>query len=256
MREPPVKLCIRTSVRDCTWRFENEWPLARTQYTRFYLTTERSRCGEGRDPRREDAGHAARDSGTLAYDAGPASDARAERGLPTVSFSTEPLAADTEITGPINLVMWVSSETDDMDLFAYLRKTMPDGTVQTATRGVLKVSHRKLDPALSTPERPYHSHDVGAEAEARRSREGRSGDLADEHGVRERHAASASTCSRTTASTTSPRITWGRTRIHIGGEHASYVLLPIVPPRSDARNRAARPRMERSSTRRSSRHDP
>ena len=31
---------------------------------------------------------------------------------------------------------------------------MPNGTVQTVTRGVLKVSHRKLDPKLSTPERP------------------------------------------------------------------------------------------------------
>ncbi len=34
-----------------------------------------------------------------------------------------------------------------------------DGTVETATRGILQVSHRKLDPELSAPYRPYHTHD-------------------------------------------------------------------------------------------------
>ena len=56
--------------------------------------------------------------------------------------------------------MWVSSETEDMDVFAFLRKINPDGSVVTATRGMLKVSQRKLDPKLSTPYRPYHPHDV------------------------------------------------------------------------------------------------
>ncbi|MDH3351970.1 MAG: CocE/NonD family hydrolase, partial [Gammaproteobacteria bacterium] len=76
-----------------------------------------------------------------------------------LTFVTEPLSEDVEITGHINLVMWVSSETDDMDVFAYLRNMAPDGSVETATRGILKVSHRKLDPQLSTPYRPYHRHD-------------------------------------------------------------------------------------------------
>ena len=46
-----------------------------------------------------------------------------------------------------------------MDVFAYLRNMAPDGSVETATRGILKVSHRKLDPELSRPDRPYHVHD-------------------------------------------------------------------------------------------------
>src|SRR6266705_1071379 len=37
MDEPPVKLAIRTGGGATTWRFENEWPLARTQWVRFYL---------------------------------------------------------------------------------------------------------------------------------------------------------------------------------------------------------------------------
>jgi hypothetical protein len=46
-----------------------------------------------------------------------------------------------------------------MDVFAYLRNMAPDGSVETATRGILKVSHRKLDTELSTSYRPFHTHD-------------------------------------------------------------------------------------------------
>ena len=159
MDEPPVKLCIRTSVRECEWRFENEWPLARTQYRRYYLNPEAA--GAVRDavhdailtttpPSRE---------GQLVYPTGPEAYSRGLAGQPTLTFVTEPMSEDVEITGHSNLVMWVSSETDDMDIFAYLRNMAPDGTVETATRGILRVALRKLNPELSTPYRPYHSHD-------------------------------------------------------------------------------------------------
>lgn len=153
--------------------------------------------------------------------------------MPTVSFSTEPLAEDTEITGPINLVMWVSSETDDMDLFAYLKKALPDGTVQTATRGILKVSHRKLDPKLSTPARPYHSHDVEQKLHpgeiVKVEVEIWPTSMVYEKGTRIRldvlphdgqHYFSAYHLKDNT--------------IYTGGERASYVLLPIIPSLENA----------------------
>lgn len=234
MDEPPVKLCIRTSTRDCTWRFENEWPLKRTQYTKFYLTADKAGAVANaiHDVRMLTTAPAT--AGVLTYDAGPASNARAERNLPTVSFSTEPLAEDTEITGPINLVMWVSSATDDMDLFAYLKKTLPDGTVQTATRGILKVSHRKLDPKLSTPARPYHSHDVEQKLHpgeiVKVEVEIWPTSMVYEKGTRIRldvqphdgqHYFSAYHLKDNT--------------IYTGGERASYVLLPIIPSLENAR---------------------
>ena len=37
MREPPVKLAIRKGRDEVEWRFEHEWPLARTQWTKFYV---------------------------------------------------------------------------------------------------------------------------------------------------------------------------------------------------------------------------
>ncbi len=159
MDEPPVKLCIRESVAECTWRFENEWPLARTRYTKYYLSPQSAGVVG-------DATHDLRlhqspptEGGEITFPSGPEAYARAKRSLPTVTFVSEPLSEDVEITGHIKLKLWVSSETDDMDVFAYLRNMAPDGSVETATRGILKVSHRKLDPELSTPYRPYHSHD-------------------------------------------------------------------------------------------------
>ncbi|MEE3198007.1 MAG: CocE/NonD family hydrolase [Pseudomonadota bacterium] len=159
MDEPPVKLCIRTSVRECEWRFENEWPLARTQYRRYYLNPEAAGVVQG-------AVHDAiltttppSGEGQLTYPTGPEAYSRGLAGQPTLTFVTEPMSEDVEITGHSNLVMWVSSETDDMDIFAYLRNMAPDGTVETATRGILRVALRKLNPELSTPYRPYHSHD-------------------------------------------------------------------------------------------------
>ena len=159
MDEPPVKLCIRTSVRECEWRFENEWPLARTQYRRYYLNPEAAGVVQ-------DAVHDAiltttppSREGQLVYPTGPESYSRGLAGQPTLTFVSEPMSEDVEVTGHSNLVMWVSSETDDMDIFAYLRNMAPDGTVETATRGILRVALRKLNPELSTPYRPYHSHD-------------------------------------------------------------------------------------------------
>jgi putative CocE/NonD family hydrolase len=159
MDEPPVKLCVRTSIDECTWRFENEWPLARTEYTKFYLSSQAANVVG-------DAMHdltlntsAPDDPGEIAFPSGPEAYRRGRSGQPMVTFVTEPLEADVEITGHIKLKLWVSSGTDDMDVFAYLRNMAPDGNVETATRGILKVSHRKLDPELSKPYRPYHTHD-------------------------------------------------------------------------------------------------
>ncbi len=159
MDEPPVKLCIRTSVRECEWRFENEWPLARTQYRRYYLNPETAGVVQGAVHDVTLTTTPPSGEGQLVYPTGPEAYSRGLAGQPTLTFVTEPMSEDVEITGHGNLVMWVSSETDDMDIFAYLRNMAPDGTVETSTRGILRVALRKLNPDLSTPYRPYHSHD-------------------------------------------------------------------------------------------------
>ena len=65
--------------------------------------------------------------------------------------------------------LYVSSSTEDMDIFATVQAFAPDGTEVTfpgasepaapIAQGWLRVSHRKLDPERSRPWQPYHTHD-------------------------------------------------------------------------------------------------
>ena len=85
-----------------------------------------------------------------------------------IALSTPPLAEDIEITGPLAATFYVSSETEDMDLFLTLRnfdadgnevmETGQQGTPVPVAKGWLRASHRELDPELSLPYRPYHKH--------------------------------------------------------------------------------------------------
>jgi predicted acyl esterase len=231
MDEPPVKLCVRISARECKWRFEDEFPIQRTQYTKFYLSPEPAGGvvkGSLNDVSLSKTAPAA--PGRLTYDAGPASSGRGRRGIPGASFVTEPLTEDVEVTGHVNLVMWVSSETDDMDVFAFLRKVNPDGRVDTLSRGILKVSQRKLDPKLSTPYRPYHSHDVEEKLKP--------GEIVPiqveiwptsmvfQKGTRIRLDVLPHDGEHYFAT-----YHLKNNSIYTGGDHASYLLLPIVPPK-------------------------
>jgi predicted acyl esterase len=132
--QPPVLLQVRHVDGTFTERGEEEWPIARTEWTRWEL-------GDG------------------AYDA-------LGDGL---TFMGEPLERETEITGPSAAKLFVSSSTEDADLFVVLRAFDPEGdelVFQGAidphtpiAQGWLRASHRKLDPGLSEPYRPYHAHD-------------------------------------------------------------------------------------------------
>lgn len=179
MDEAPVKLLIRTGGgKKYKWRNERSWPLARTQWTRFYLEPARRRSSpdvEGSlSTTKPKASRQLMYSATGVSKAGVASaswtsTAVGSLGRLGVSFETAPLQEDMEITGPVNLVLWVSSTSEDMDLFATLRNIAPDGTdvweigqqqqPVPVAKGWLRASHRKLDPQLSLPYRPYHAHD-------------------------------------------------------------------------------------------------
>jgi uncharacterized protein len=147
-KEPRVQLAIRRPGGE-SLRKENEWPIARTQWTKFYLNAQKKSLGL-QNPATEN---------TVSYQA--MSDG--------VTFTTNPFEQDTEITGPIAAHLWVSSSTDDMDIFATIQAFGPDGKEVTfrgandpavpVTQGWLRVSHRKLDPVRSKPYRPWHSHD-------------------------------------------------------------------------------------------------
>jgi predicted acyl esterase len=148
-QQPRVLLQVRHPGEKFVERLGQEWPLARTQWTKLYL----------------DAADASLKTTPADVEATITFDAMGE-GL---TFLTTPLEAQTEITGPVAAKLFVSSSTRDADLFLVLRVFSADlkeivfqGAIDPHTpiaQGWLRASHRKLDPKLSTPYRPYHTHD-------------------------------------------------------------------------------------------------
>ncbi|MFD2182747.1 CocE/NonD family hydrolase [Rhodoplanes azumiensis] len=146
--QPRVYLQVR-HVDKFVPRGESEWPLARTKWTKLHLDP--SALTLGREP------------------AGRETKVRFEALGDGVTFLSAPFPQEAEITGPMAARLVVSSSTPDADLFLVVRVFSPDMkevTFQGAidphapvAQGWLRASHRKLDEKLSTPWRPYHTHD-------------------------------------------------------------------------------------------------
>ena len=148
-KQPPVQLNIRHPGEVFELRDEQEWPIARTQWTKFYL-----------DPADMSLGTSGAKTGdSLNYEA-------MGDGL---FFSTPPLTEPMEITGPLAAKLFLSSGTEDADIFLAIRVYDPAGTEVSfigsndprtpVALGWLRASHRKLDPGMSLPYRPWHPHD-------------------------------------------------------------------------------------------------
>jgi putative CocE/NonD family hydrolase len=68
---------------------------------------------------------------------------RADQGTKLLTYTSEPLATDVEITGAVEVDLQVSSTHDDGAFFAYLELVDSDGTVRYVTEGQLRAIHRK-----------------------------------------------------------------------------------------------------------------
>jgi uncharacterized protein len=148
-KEPRVALNIRHPGERFMLRAENEWPLARTRWTKYFLQPRDFGLGT----------EAPGGEATLSY----------ETTGDGLTFRTQPLKKNVEITGPVAAKLWVSSDTIDADLFLVLRVFDPAGKEVVfigsndprvpVGLGWLRASHRKLDPQRSRSYRPWHTHD-------------------------------------------------------------------------------------------------
>lgn len=189
------------------------------------------------------------------------------------TFTTEPMVEDTDIAGPVMAKLWVSTALTDADFilelrdldengketrFGYYYEDQPDNPV---ARGWLRLSHRKLDTARSTFWRPAHAHDelqpvvpgeiVPIEVEfwptAMRFKKGHRLQLSIRHNNWLRQGAKGFDLSVFVSAL--PKWTFpdqlnisayqsysplvGATTIYSGGKQASYVQLPVIPPKAD-----------------------
>jgi hypothetical protein len=81
-----------------------------------------------------------------------------------LTYRTAPFTQDTAIAGPIAATLFLQSTAPDTELFVELIDRGADGSHTYLQRGLLRASHRAVDPALSdkTPDgriyRPFHPH--------------------------------------------------------------------------------------------------
>jgi predicted acyl esterase len=237
MKEPPVKLAIRygTGRFEFFWRYENEWPIARTQYKKMYLKV-------GKHGKNELQMELPQETSSVTYDAPGEYEENDNKAI----FISEPFEEDTEITGEIKLNLFVSSTTKDAKVHATLLIIQPTlspllhkwfGKREVVTVGWLSAQHRELDPKLTTLSRPYHLHKrllplkPGEPTEIQieiwpTSMVYRKGSrialiLAANHPMTE-------LMSPLTGRYREPH---GKNTIYTGGKYASYLQIPVVPPK-------------------------
>ncbi|MDD6134991.1 MAG: CocE/NonD family hydrolase C-terminal non-catalytic domain-containing protein [Selenomonadaceae bacterium] len=147
-KTPRVRLLVLDpGHKDVVDRVEQEFPLARTQYKKLYLTGQQTLSW----------GKAAQEQ-VVSYDT------QAERSAADFVLTFD---QDTELTGYMNLHTYVEADgAEDMELQVTVQKLDKDGKViadpmthmPIVSEGYLRVSQRALDKQKSTPAEPVLKH--------------------------------------------------------------------------------------------------
>ncbi len=146
---PPVKLFVMGINQ---WRYENEFPLARTEYRKFFLN---ERVANDND-KKGTLDTAAGENVARVYIYDPANPVPSiggsvlgERSGTMVQnpiqnrkdvllFSTPVLQEDMEITGQIELVLYVKTDALNTDFTAKLTDVYPDGNAWNISEGIVR----------------------------------------------------------------------------------------------------------------------
>ena len=166
MPGPAVRLFV---MGDNVWRDEDSWPLARTQWTRWYLHShgELSLAMPGSfDPPSHyvhDPGSAvptcggatlmASGPGGVGWLPGPRDQGAVEAREDVLSFTSSPLAEDLEVTGPVSVTLHAATSAVDTDFTAKLVDVWPDGRAMGVTDGIVRARYRNgsTSPSLVAP---------------------------------------------------------------------------------------------------------
>jgi len=165
--EAPIRLFVMGENR---WRDEWEWPLARTEYRKFYLHSggransmfgdgELSTSpGQGETPDRfsydpENPVPTLGGQSMFVVDSGPRDRRPVERRDDVLVYSTPPLTQSIEVTGPIVVILYASSSQLDTDFTATLVNVQPGGAAINLCEGVVRARFRESfeRPTLMEP---------------------------------------------------------------------------------------------------------
>lgn len=174
--EPPVMIFVM-GINE--WRTESDWPLPDTQYRPYYLHSEgnaNSLNGHGKlsiDPPNDEPPDcylfnplcsAPTVGGQVILPGGNAMGPRDQRSVESrddvLIYSTPILEQAVEVTGPIDLRLFVSSSAPDTDFTGKLVDVHPDGRAMILTEGILRARYRDSfkEPKLMKPDEIYEIH--------------------------------------------------------------------------------------------------
>jgi uncharacterized protein len=239
----PVRLFIMgTNV----WRDEQEFPLARTRYTKYYLHSSKGANGIGGDGALSVAAPGVEKQDQFTYDPqnpvptiggrlccggaippGPA-DQRANETRPDVLvFSTPALTEDTEVTGYVSVELYAATSAVDTDFTALLVDVDESGYARFLTDGIVRARYRESTKEASaiTPGKIYkYTIDLWATANVFKA------------GHRIRLYISSSNFPRFNRNMNTAEDNSGASRfvratqtIYHDRDHASVLILPVIP---------------------------
>ena len=243
----PVRLFI---MGDNVWRDEQEFPLARTRYTKYYLHATKgansvsgdgglslaSPAAENKDEFDYDPQNPVRTIGGrlccgMALPPGPADQRPNESRADVLVFSTPPLTEDTEVTGFIKLELYAATSAVDTDFTALLVDVDESGYARFLTDGIVRARYREStkEASLITPGQIYqYTIDLWATANVFKA------------GHRIRLYISSSNFPRFNRNLNtgediigSSRSVAARQTIYHDRDHASALILPVIPRRSN-----------------------
>ena len=166
------------------WREEHEWPLGRTRFTPLYLASKgraNSRSGNGaltwqpvRKSQSDSFTYDPKDpvptmGGAICCDPkvlppGPLDQTPVENRNDVLVYTSERINEEMEVTGPVRVVLYVSTSVNDTDFTAKLVDVQPDGSPLLVCDGIQRLRYRlSLDnPVFVKRNTPYQiSIDAG-----------------------------------------------------------------------------------------------
>jgi predicted acyl esterase len=147
--EPPILIY---NMNGDGWRQENEWPLARQKLKKFYFSDSRTLADDipkpGSDQYTVNFGHDSRWGSyktsrwqMIEPDELPI---RTKLDEICITYTTEPMVQDTEVTGHPIVEFWASSTAQNGDFFVYLEDVDENGESVLVTEGLLRAGFNGL----------------------------------------------------------------------------------------------------------------
>ena len=160
---PAVRVFI---MGENVWRNESEWPLARTQYTPWYLHSAgkaRTRGGGGSLsaslPEAEPPDQFTYDpaqpvptkggNNLVGTPIGPFDQSSVEDRPDVLVYTSAPLEKAVEVTGPVKVILHAASSARDTDFTAKLVDVHPNGKAYNLCDGILRARYRESSTNLT-----------------------------------------------------------------------------------------------------------